>query len=245
MLCRRVEDLCHAVFQRGIPRCTQFLSDREQELAQSVVNRLALTAAVFIGGFSAAERSILCLLPDAETEPPQETAVCLRITAKNKDASLTHRDYLGALLGLGLKRGCIGDIVCASPVQADIAAVPSAANLITEQLNEVGSSRVTVQQIDFADAAQPAQQNVSRTVTVASLRADAVLAAALNCNRALASQFIARQAVTVNHVAVTSAHLQMMQGDVITVKGKGKFKLSEIGSESKKGRTFITIEKYT
>ena len=105
---RRVEELCRVAQARGIPRYTGFLSDREQVLAEASCHRAAFAAFRFWGGYPEAERRVLCL------EPPQtwqeEPVVFLKMTAQGDDLP-GHRDYLGAILGLGLDRACVGDIL--------------------------------------------------------------------------------------------------------------------------------------
>jgi len=107
-LMRRVEELCRVAVNRGIPRYTGFLSDREQSLAQAACNKAGCSCIRFWGGFDAAERRVLCIEPpDAWQEEPLAYLQC---TAYG-DKLPTHRDYLGAILGLGLERSCVGDLL--------------------------------------------------------------------------------------------------------------------------------------
>ena len=114
-LMRRVEELCRVAVSRGIPRYTGFLSDREQSLAQAACNKAGCNCIRFWGGFDAAERRVLCIEPpDAWQEEPLAYLQC---TAYG-DKLPTHRDYLGAILGLGLERSCVGDLL-ADPERED------------------------------------------------------------------------------------------------------------------------------
>lgn len=114
-LMRRVEELCRVAVSRGIPRYTGFLSDREQSLAQAACNKAGCSCIRFWGGFDAAERRVLCIEPpDAWQEEPLAYLQC---TAYG-DKLPTHRDYLGAILGLGLERSCVGDLL-ADPERED------------------------------------------------------------------------------------------------------------------------------
>ena len=110
-LMRRVEELCRTAMQRGIPRATGFLSDREQALAQAALNREDCDFARFQGGWPDAERKVLCIEPPDSW--PEEPVAVLHFTAPQQGGSAVpgHRDYLGAILGLGLDRACLGDIL--------------------------------------------------------------------------------------------------------------------------------------
>ena len=110
-LMRRVEELCRTAENRGIARSTGFLSDREQALAAAAMNRAQCGCGRFWGGWPGAERRVLCL------EPPgawaSEPVAALRIAAKGEPLP-GHRDLLGAMLGLGIERVCVGDILPAA-----------------------------------------------------------------------------------------------------------------------------------
>ena len=109
-LMKRAEELCRVAESRGIPRYTGFLSDREQMLAEAACHTAGCESFRFWGGFEGAERQVLCIEPpDAWQEEP---TAYLRMQTYDSGAKLpTHRDYLGSLLGLGLDRACIGDLL--------------------------------------------------------------------------------------------------------------------------------------
>ena len=146
-LMRRVEELCRTAMQRGIPRATGFLSDREQALAQAALNREGCDFARFQGGWPDAERKVLCIEPPDSW--PEEPVAVLHFTAPQQGGSAVpgHRDYLGAILGLGLDRACLGDIL---PDPADARSVyafvlEDKADFIASNLTEAGRSPVHVE----------------------------------------------------------------------------------------------------
>lgn len=242
LLQRRVEELCRAVQFRGQPRYTDFLSDRQQQLAQAALHRAGWSSCRWEGGYPQAERKILCILSDldAPCEPPIQA---VRITPREKSVRLQHRDCLGALLGLGLDRAGLGDLLPEEDGSMVAFCQPTVSRLIVDELRQVGRADVTVQLCEDADW-QPYLPTQLCSATVASLRLDAVLAAMLHCSREQAADLIRTGKVQVGHVEVSSAHLPVYQDDVITVRGKGRFRLQEIGGKSRKDRIFIHYQEY-
>ena len=182
-LMRRVEELCRVAVSRGIPRYTGFLSDREQSLAQAACNKAGCHCIRFWGGFDAAERRVLCIEPpDAWQEEPLAYLQC---TAYG-DKLPTHRDYLGAILGLGLERSCVGDLL-ADPEREDTfyaVILADKQEFINAELTGAGHCTVHTACIDALPARlAESRERTLQEATVPSLRADAVLAAMLHTSR--------------------------------------------------------------
>ena len=141
-LMRHIEDLARTAESRGIPRYSAFLSDREQDLARAALNRAAVPENVyhFEGGWPGAERRLLCLEPEGSW--PDSPLCCVRLTCRvQAGAALpVHKDYLGSLMGLELRREALGDIVLPSdaPGTAYVFALEPAAQLICQELLQAG-----------------------------------------------------------------------------------------------------------
>ena len=243
LFCSRVTELAARCEKIQKPCYIGFLDERQQQLALTRLGGQAWTRHLFFGGLPAAERKVLCVYP-AQQEPPAEwewPITPLRITCAD-GAKLTHRDYLGSLLGLGLERRCIGDIF-PDDAGAWLLAFETQAQLICDELCSVGRSSARAQEDCIPqDVAQ--QQGECFFATVAQLRLDAVLAAALRQSRQNAAALISAGRVQVSHLTVTQPSAQVDEGDSLTVRGVGKFRLQEVGGQSRKGRIFITIRKY-
>ena len=146
-LMRHIEDLARTAESRGIPRYSAFLSDREQDLARAALNRAAVPENVyhFEGGWPGAERRLLCLEPEGSW--PDSPLCCVRLTCRvQAGAALpAHKDYLGSLMGLELRREALGDIVLPSdaPGTAYVFALEPAAQLICQELLQAGRVEVT------------------------------------------------------------------------------------------------------
>lgn len=244
LLMRRAQELCQQAQARSMPRYTGFLSDREQALCQAALHKAGCGFARFDGGYAQAERKILCI------EPPdawQEQALAfLCITVKDAQRRPTHRDYLGSILGLGLERACLGDLLLdAAQNRAFAVTQEDKADFICIELREAGNCPVQAQRCDALPAELCQQQpHELHQATVASLRADSVLAAMMHTSRTLASAAIAAGRVEINHVPLHSAHEPVYENDLFTVRGSGRYRLQGIGGKSKKDRIFIIFYQY-
>ena len=247
-LMRHIEDLAGAAFSRGIARYSAFLSDREQDLARAALGRAGVRDGWrFDGGWPDAERRVLCLEP--EDCYPASPVCCVRLRCRAlAGAQLpVHKDYLGSLMGLELRREALGDIVLPpeEPGTAYLFALEPAAALICQELRSVGRTEVTAQQLALDEVPEFAQaERRLQTATVSSLRLDAVLAAMLRCSRGMAAELVAAGRVEINHLPVSSAHAPVYESDVFTVRGKGRFRLTALPGKSKKDRQIIEFFQY-
>lgn len=246
-LMHRVQELCTLAQKRGVPRSTGFLSDREQALAQAALNREECTCARFWGGWEQAERKVLCLEPPDTWE--LEPVGILRLTALNAQPPKVpgHRDYLGAILGLGLDRACLGDILPdpQDPCVMYAFVLEDKQEFLAEELHQAGSWSVRAEICEEipAQVLKEPERELHDT-TVSSLRADAVLASMMHTSRTVAAQAISGGKVEINHLPLRSASEPVYAGDLFTVRGAGRWRVKEIGGTSRKGRLFITYFQY-
>jgi len=245
-LMRRIEELCRLAESREIPRYTGFLSDREQDLAVAAMNRAGCGFGRFWGGWPGAERKVLCL------EPPdtwrEEPLGFLRIKAMSaSDKMPSHRDYMGAILGLGLDRACLGDLRADAADDSLMYAVVLADKTEFIQNELTGVGRCPVQIEVCSELPLSVQQEPMRELqqaTVPSLRADTVLAAMMHTSRTKAAELISGGRVEINHLPLHAAHEPVFTNDLFTVRGAGRYRLDSIGGKSRKDRLFITFFQY-
>ena len=238
---RRLGDLVQVVRQRGTSRSTPFLSDRQQELARAALAGLGFEGYAFDGGYPDAERRILRLFGEYGAQEPLP-AVCLFAQTLRADRALTHRDYLGALMSLGIRRECIGDILL-SEDGAYLFVLDTVAPLVCDELSSVGRCSVCVR-AGRAEELPGREERPAQTATVASLRLDAVLAAMLHCSRGQASELVTAGRVEINHLPAEKPSAPVYEGDVFTVRGKGRFALTALPGKSKKERLIIEFFQY-
>ena len=158
-----------------------------------------------------------------------------------------HKDYLGSLMGLEIRREALGDIVLPpdAPGTAYVFALEPAARLICQELLQAGRTELTTRLL--APDEVPEFRTAERrkcTATVSSLRLDAVLAAMLHCSRGQASELVTAGRVEINHLPAEKPSAPVYEGDVFTVRGKGRFALTDLPGKSKKERLIIEFFQY-
>ena len=247
-LMRHIEDLAHTAFSRGIARYSTFLSDREQDLARAALGRADVEGGFrFEGGWPDAERKVLCLEPEGSYGEAPICCVRLQCRALPGAALPAHKDYLGSLMGLALKREALGDIVLPEdqPGTAYVFALEPAAQLICRELFQAGHTELTTALLPLEEVPQfPQAEREVRSATVSSLRLDAVLAAMLRCSRGQAAELITAGRVEINHLPADKPHAPVDEDDVFTVRGNGRFRLTALPGKSKKDRSIIEFFQY-
>lgn len=235
MLLAHVQDMVKRGAYRGF---TSFLDMRQYTM---LTERLQAGTYRFYGGYPEAQRGILCIHPpDLPPEDAEFPIVCLTITHRLAD-TLTHRDVLGSIMAQQVERETLGDIVV-SPGTIQCFATPVTASVCL-QMRKIG--RVGVHITDTLPFSLTVQQEVKEiSGTVAAPRLDAVLRTALQTGRNACVDYIHGGLVMLNYKAVQDAACLVKEGDVFSVRGFGKFRVSALSGPTKKGRLHITIEKY-
>jgi len=191
------------------------------------------------GGFKDAER---CIPIFAENFDPEDYLAAIRLTFRPQD-TLSHRDILGAALGLGLERGVLGDIVVGEG-QAWLVCLAHISNFIVENLDKAGKAGLRAERIPLAALPEAAKALWEQRGTVASLRLDAVLAEAFHCSRGAAEELLAQGLVQLRHEETREGAVKVREGDILSVRGRGRIKLLRAGEISRKGRIWVTIGYY-
>ncbi len=235
----RVRDLAERCERTAVPCFLGFLTPSEAATAQPILKNIGCKYR-FFGGYDGAERTVLAVFPDWCDDPVFPFgAVTLNYRTCDR---LTHRDFLGALMALGIVRESVGDILCESG-RTVIFVRNEVARFVTEQLKKVGACGVTVYQ--GAETPLPQCSEKSETSdTVASLRLDCVVAALCGCSRKTAAEYIADGKVSIHSVACEKPTKTVVTGETITIRGIGKFIIGNTDAVSKKGRIILRYSKY-
>ncbi len=241
-LASRVLDLAYLVQKQHQVRFTDFCNPAQQQL---LINRLVQIDGLAWqgnGGYPGAERQRLALYPDYESDCPTGT-VCLEITGRFPgNVKPGHRDYLGALLGLGIKREKLGDILV-NEQTAQVIVAEEIAGFVEANLNQVGSWRVQVNALSPEALHLPEQTVEEIHCTLASLRVDALAAAGYKMSRAKMAAEIKAQRLSLNWKVCLNPAASVKPGDVLSLRGKGRLKVIEAEGKSRKGRIFVLLNR--
>lgn len=227
---------------------TGLLDSHEQAIVQGVTRRgSAGVRTLMYGGYEGAERRMLVCIP-ADIPMTDEEAVSgllevLRVEKPSISRELSHRDYLGSILGLGIDRSVTGDILVRDD-GADIIIMPEIADFLQREYSQVGRTVVKVSTVPIEELIIPDVRTEVIKDTVPSLRLDCVISSAFRISRAKAAEAIRAGIVSVDHIECLKTDFRLEEGAIMVLKGKGKAVLREVGGESKKNRVWIKIEKY-
>jgi len=200
----------------------------------------------FDGGYEGAEREVVVFCPSymstGEREDSRAPLKALKISLKGRE-NLTHRDCLGAVTALGIKREKIGDIIVREE-SCNIIVLNEVAEFIRANLEKVGSANVTAEIAEISDIGAPLPRTREINATVASLRLDSISSAGFGISRSRISDFIKAEKVSLNWQATDSPSKQIKEGDTISIKGKGRVVIERVGGTTKKGRISVVLKKY-
>ena len=238
----RVQDAVNTAQFHMTPKYLGFLSLSEHALVQQAIRLLGFANGHFFGGYEQAERVIFGALPDyLEFNPEEFPLQALTFTYRKQD-KLTHRDFLGALMGLMIKREMIGDILV-SEGNTVVFVHKNVVSTILQEATKIGRTGVSITEgFSLENLPQPAFKEMQSTV--ASMRFDCILSFLLGQSREKCSRLIRSGAAAVNGRIVESISSEIHVGDIVTVRGYGKFEITEQDSVTRKGRLVIRAQKY-
>lgn len=246
ILLAQIAEKAEACREKCYLTCTKFLDMHETALAVRLVKTLGGGNARLWGGYDNAERKILFFLPDWMEDIPTEGEDC-PITAirclRHKGDVLSHRDYLGSLMGLGLRRDGIGDILV-SEHGADIVVLKEIAPYLMTNYTKAGRKSLHVEEIALSQLIMPEETITVLRDTVASMRLDAITASIFRMSRAKAADAIRAGKVFVNQQECLRPDQDIREKDRITLRGTGRGEVDEILGESKKGRIVVSLKRF-
>ncbi|MDR1564224.1 MAG: hypothetical protein LBS74_04615 [Oscillospiraceae bacterium] len=239
----RIEDILSQAEGGGFPCFSGFLDEGQQAIALGLAFSIHSSCKLMLwGGFEAAERQMLGAFPPY-LEPESASFPLTPVTLKfRRSDTLSHRDFLGSLMGLGLKREAVGDILTEQGRAVLFLKEPLGA-FVAESLCKVG--RVGVEAA--LGASEPLPQGsgfAPLSGTVSSLRLDCLVSLFAGCSRNQACELIRSGLVAVNGVQTEKTSQLILEASKLSIRGCGKFMIDEIGSPTKKGRLRVNGRKY-
>lgn len=241
---KRLEELAVFAYQRGIVTFSDFLDLQEQHIVHSINWRAKGVALQLSGGYDLAERQMAAFLPEALIFDWTFPFRCLEITPQSVKyaENLTHRDFLGAILNLGIDRGKLGDLIVKDQ-RAYVFCESKMADFLCQELNRVRHTQVHVRICEtLSQFPMPNRKEI--VGSVASVRLDSVIALAFGESRSSIVSLIESARVFVNGKLITSNGYSLKENDIISVRGKGKFQYAQIAHQTKKGRNMVVLYLY-
>lgn len=234
----KVSDKVEQFYNSGKVVSTNFLDP--SEIVQ-VLGELRYVEHFLWGGFEEAERKVVLIGAENLAELNCEvTEFITVIRVQINNGTLTHRAVLGSVLGLGIKREMLGDIIVQNDL-CDIIISRTIAEYVLNNLKAIGRDKVSVKEISFEELIVPEDSSKEIKTTVSSLRVDSVISAGYGIAREKSSALIKGELVKLNHIVIKSPVKQVHEGDIISVRGKGRLEIREIGGTSKSGRIKIVL----
>lgn len=231
---------------------TEFLDMRQRQLLEKVMAELKVSNYVATGGYKTAERTVLVIYPEKLEEIIQNEQfdfntifAVVRISLPNELKGMySHRDYLGAIIKIGMRREKVGDIIT-SKDGADLIVLKEAEKYITSGLKELTRfSKAEFQslRLEELNIEEPKTQVID--IIIPSMRIDSIVSEIIRTSRAKAMTIIKEERVFVNHELITKGSKEVKENDIITVRGKGRFKVGKIVNSTRKGNLVLKVEKY-
>lgn len=235
----RFEELCIRAQRAQKPVFTHFLDPAAGQAFCISARKLGLET-LQNGGCQDAERAVYSAFAYGCEPYEDEWPVCIvQIRWDARFADVSHRDVLGAVLALGFERDRVGDIRIGQE-EAYLLLHKEIASYVVGTLEQIGRASVKLALVD--EVPIEADRGEEITVNCASARLDAVLAAVTHLSRAVAQEFIRSGRVLVNWQECEHVDRELSPGDMVTMRGKGRFRLKETLGSSKKGRYFYLVE---
>ena len=235
----RVNDAVRLTEARSTPRFVGFLSESEAAEAKAAVKG---SKHCFFGGYDGALRTVLGILPDwcdEENVPFPITAFTLSF---RESAKLSHRDFLGSLMSLGITRRSVGDILVGQG-KAVLFLLNDVADFVKTQLGKVGGEGVILTE-GLPDELPENGRTEDCSRTVSSDRLDCIISAICGVSRSMAAEMIEKGNVSVNSLCEQRITHGVKTDDRISVRGFGRYIVGDMSGRSKKGRIILNYKKY-
>lgn len=235
----RLLDLSDAADRRGRPQSSRFLDPRQQGLASAMLTAAARPYLLW-GGYEGAERRVVVLLPEPLEQVEPSLAGIGLLRADTATPGLSHRDYLGALMGQRIERELIGDILVGD-YGAQILACREIVPFLLQNFTGAGRARLTLSEISPDELRLPERQMQKRRESLSSLRLDCVTAAGFRLSRRDAAEAVRAGRVLIDGLPCEKPDRPVACGQIVTLRGKGRVAVEEVGGLSRKGRLSVTL----
>lgn len=226
--------------QRQQSTHTGFFNEEERERFTHLLEAQSCFPYQWEGGYPSSLRQVCCFLPPWQEELDQVPLSLVEVAIKGE---VSHRDVLGSLMGLGITRRKIGDILLTGTA-CQVLVTPELVPILLSQWTGVGRYGISLEEVPLTALNAPPPTVKDIFTTVASLRLDSLLATGFSLPRSKANQLILAGKVQVNHRSCTKPDHNVQEGDLLSCRGWGKCQISQVGGQSKKGRTQVSLQRF-
>ena len=242
LLMSKIFDIANECEKKHRPAFSQFLNGYEITIAKYVINNLDTSFALY-GGYDEAERMILAVFPDyIESDKIVYPINIIKITGREIH-KLSHRDYLGSILALGIKREKIGDIIVFDDI-CYVLCMNDISDFIVSQIRKIGNVGVKLELCEINENIIPQKRHKDFDTIVSSLRIDSVISAMCHISRSKSADLIKNGSLAVNWQTVFNVSDNCNENDLFSVKGYGRFKIISLNGVTRSDRIKITIRQY-
>lgn len=240
----KILDNVENVLKNHRPLLTNFYDPYHTGLIISMLERIPGLDYAVSGGYDLAERVRTAIFPDYLEEDAIDYAMALLAVEGNfKMVKVSHRDFLGSLLGLGIKRELLGDLIVTDG-GCQVVAVKEVVPYLTANLTKVHRVRVEVREITPAQLVLPEIKVKEIKATVASLRLDAVAAAGFGTSRSRIAREILAEKLNLNWHTCSNVAAPVQAGDILSLRGRGRVEVAEVKGNTKSGRIGIVVKRF-
>jgi len=255
ILVAKILDKIQFASQKNQIQTIDFLDGYEQKIAQKVFNQVGYKTAIFYGGYEDAERKMIYFFPEKlmdlidenwqkDKMIQKEMKAITIILPNDLKGQYHHRDYLSGLMKLGIKREKVGDILVREDGADILVHVDIATYLLSNlpELTRFQKAQIALKEISEVRVIPIQLENM--VILVPQLRLDVVISELLHISRTKANEVISQERVLVNYETKTKNATMLQENDLLTIRGKGKFKIGEMVSQTAKGKLRVEVEKY-
>lgn len=247
LLLAQVLDKLKIMEERNILSYTKFLNEQQRSIVEKLLAGCGHPKHAFIPVYDDVTRTVLAFLPDymeSDQLYQEEISPISVIRATYSSAKRPgHRDFLGSLMGCGIKRETIGDILVGEN-SCDIVIMKEILPFLLSNFDSAGRVKLSVSVIHYDKMIIPESDYKLIKDTVASLRLDSIVSSGFSISREKAAYAINAGLVSLQHQECRKSDKSVTEGNVISVRGMGKIELLKVGNKSRKGRVFISIKRY-
>ncbi|GEP84200.1 putative RNA-binding protein [Staphylococcus piscifermentans] len=223
------------------PVLTHFLDPREQYILEVIVGSYPELTLTFNGGSPSSERKRAMIAPEYFSPQKEDfELVLLEVGYPEKFATIDHRNVLGTLMSLSIERDQLGDIIVGDKIQFIL--TKNIQSYIMLELKRIKNVPVKLHEVPLEDMIQSKEDWTTHQATVSALRLDVVLKEMIRKSRSIAKQYIEKKRIKVNHTIIERPDFQLEPGDLLSIQGHGRARMTEIGHKTKKDKLRIVYE---